>query len=314
MVRKDKTDYLIQSVSLACALLDQFRNVERDLSITELSRMLRVNKNYVFRLLATMERRGFVERNPQSGSYRLGITTLQMGESCSRSKHITREAHVTLDHMTRLCRETSMLHVLTDGDLVCVDVVDSTLPIRVQAKIGTSLPLQVTASGRVMLAFGNAEALSSCKGHGTAEKEKLSVSTLNELHRIREQGYAISHGEFNPDVCAAAAPVLDHRSRVAGVIAVVGPCCRISFERLDCEIAPLVVKSAQDLSAGMGFSEQKVAAPAVQLGVKEAMQQMAGLFPSAVPAGYSLGASRHDFARGICRSGQHAPEAFAAVA
>jgi len=319
MVRKDKTDYLIQSVSLACALMERFRSVERELSIAELSRMLLVSKNYVFRLLATLERRNFVERNPQTGSYRLGITTLQIGESCYRSKQITREAHAALGQMARLSRETSMLHVFSDGDLVCVDMVESSLPVRVLAKIGASLPLHATAAGRAMLAFGNAAVLSFCKGSGASIEtgnlpDSLTLSMRNELHQIRARGYSISYGEFNPDVCAVAAPVRDHRSGVLGVVGVAGPCCRISFERLDCEIAPLVVKCALDLSASLGFCENKDAAPVAQDGVNVTLQRSASPSPPEAHEGNDSEGAPRDFDFGTCRMGHRTHEAFTAAA
>jgi len=316
MIRKDKNEYLIQSVSLACTLMEQFRSVERQLSIADLSRMLRVNKNYVFRLLATLERRNFVERDPQTGSYRLGITTLQMGESCYRSKRLIREAHAALDQMAKLSRETSMLHVLSDGDLVCVDSVESQLPVRVRVNTGSSLTLQTTAAGRTMLAFGNDSDLLSCQGPGSLaepchQSAPHALQFLKKLQRIREQGYAISYGEFKPDVCAVAAPVRDQRSRLLGVIGVAAPCCRISFELLDCEIAPLVVKGARDLSATMGFWEDKDAA----VEQSEAfLQRPVILFPPEAHGGHDSGGIRRNFAFGNCRLGHQSPEAVTAAA
>jgi len=315
MTRKDKHEYLIQSVSLACALMDQFRSVDHELSIADLSRMMRVNKNYVFRLLATLERRNFVERNPQTGSYHLGITTLQMGESCYRNKRITREAHAALDQLARLTRETAMLHLLSDGDLVCVDLVESPLPVRVQAKIGASLPLHETAAGRAMLAFGNASDLLSCHGHSTRVETgtaPVSLPLPKGLQQIREQGYAISYGEFMPDVCAVAVPVRDHRSRLLGVIGVAGPCCRISFERLHCEIASLVVKGALGLSVSLGFCENEAAV--VQNGAKASLQRPAVPFSPEALGGNDSGGARRDFALGICRLGNQSPVAVTVAA
>lgn len=315
MTKKDKHEYLIQSVSLACALMDQFRSVDHELSIADLSRMMRVNKNYVFRLLATLERRNFVERNPQTGSYHLGITTLQMGKSCYRNKRITREAHAALDQLARLTRETAMLHLLSDGDLVCVDLVESPLPVSVRAKIGVSLPLHETAAGRAMLAFGNAADLLSCHGRSTRAETgtaPVSLPLPNGLQQIREQGYAISYGEFMPDVCAVAVPVRDHRSRLLGAIGVAGPCCRISFERLHCEIASLVVKGALDLSASLGYCENKAAV--VQSGAKTSLQRPTiPLYPEALE-GNDSGVARRDFALGICRLGNQSPVAVTAAA
>lgn len=85
MARKEKNEYLIQSVSRACSLLEQFRGGVRELKVTELSRLLCVSKNNAFRLLATLEARNFIERNPATGAYRLGFSSLKVGEASLRA-------------------------------------------------------------------------------------------------------------------------------------------------------------------------------------------------------------------------------------
>lgn len=251
MTRKDKNDYLIQSVSLACSLLEQFRGGEQDLSITELSRMLRIGKNNVFRLLATLEMRNFVERNPASGAYRLGVTSLKLSTACVRSRRFMQEARLPLEAVARQSNETAILAVFGDGGLVCEDAIESTLPVRVRAEIGTNLPLHSTAAGRIMLAFGNIDELQPFL---TGEAAAVSMNALGrELNLVREKGYAISFEEFKPDVCSIAAPVRNHLSRVIGVISIVGPSCRIPLERLQGEMAPLVVRCAGEISARLGY-------------------------------------------------------------
>lgn len=89
MIRKEKKDYLIQSVSLACTLLEQFGGAASELKISELSRLLCVSKNNVFRLLATLESHNFIEKNSKSGAYQLGLTSLKLGESCIKEQAIT---------------------------------------------------------------------------------------------------------------------------------------------------------------------------------------------------------------------------------
>lgn len=311
MTRKDKTDYLIQSVSFACELMDQFRSADRELSIADLCQRLRINKNYVFRLLKTLERRNFVERNPQTGTFRLGLNTMQIGESCCRSKRIIREAHGVLDRMASLSGETSMLHVLSNGALVCVDSVESPLPVRVRVAMGSSVPLHSTAAGRVVSAFVEpADDLVAPGNH----PDGYSVSRLNGLQQIRAQGYAVSYGEFKPDVCAVAAPVLDYRSRVIGVVGVAGPSSRLALDRLDREIAPLVVKSAHDLSAGMGFVASREAASLVQACEQESVRQPGRLFPLSVPGDHASDGSRYDLLFGIRQSAHRLPEVMTAAA
>ena len=246
-----KADYRIKSVDLACALLEQFRG--GDLSISELSRALGINKNNVFRLLATLELRSFIEKNPASGSYQIGIANLKLGEACIRSKEFVEEAHPSLADIAGQSRETALLAVLGEGGLVCEDAVTSSLPVRVIAEVGISLPLNRTAAGKVMLACGNEELQKKLlrgedPGYG-AQPAKLT----KELLRIRKMGYAVSFGAFKSDVCAVAAPVRNHAAEVIGAISIVAPSYRFTPEMLNEEIAPLVVRAAREVSLKMGF-------------------------------------------------------------
>lgn len=258
MARKEKNDYLIQSVSLACSLLEQFRGGEQDLSVTDLSRVLHIGKNNVFRLLATLELRNFVEKNPATGAYRLGINNLKLGAACVRSKRFVKEARLPLEAVARESRETAILAVFGKDGLVCEDVVESLLPVRVLVEIGTCLPLHCTAAGKVLLSFGSEHELKPfLDNEPTATGRKTPGTTLQA---IRENGYAICLGEYKTDVCGIAAPVRNHAARVIGVVSVACPRYRITFGRLHGEIAPLVVRCAREISERMGYqtAEDKI--------------------------------------------------------
>ena len=79
MVRREKSNYVIQSVSHALDVLEQFNGTVDEIGVTELSKRLKLHKNNVFRLLATLEARGYIEQNKLSENYRLGLRCLQLG-------------------------------------------------------------------------------------------------------------------------------------------------------------------------------------------------------------------------------------------
>jgi DNA-binding IclR family transcriptional regulator len=128
MARKEKKDYIIQSVSLACSLLEQFNGSISELRLSELTLLLCASKNSVFRLLATLEDRSFIEKNAANGAYHLGLTTLMLGERCLKSRQLAREAHHTLEAVALESGETSFLAVLSSGGLICGDAVETTHP------------------------------------------------------------------------------------------------------------------------------------------------------------------------------------------
>ena len=81
MVRREKTNYVIQSVSHAFDVLEQFSDETDELGVTELSKRLKLHKNNVFRLLATLEYRGYIEQNKATENYRLGLGCLKLGQT-----------------------------------------------------------------------------------------------------------------------------------------------------------------------------------------------------------------------------------------
>lgn len=257
MIRKEKKDYLIQSVSLACTLLEQFGGAASELKISELSRLLCVSKNNVFRLLATLESHNFIEKNSKSGAYQLGLTSLKLGESCIKSRRLLQEARHSLEAVSRQSTETAFLAVLTSGGLVCGDVVETVLPVKVVTQIGTTLPLYSTAAGKAILACCSDEernALVRKEDLNTYVKKRniCSSAWMEEQENIRKKGFAVSIGAFETGANAVAAAIRNHASRVIGVISVAGPNFRLSPERVNEEVGPLVVKAAMETSLRMG--------------------------------------------------------------
>src|SRR3989339_1011003 len=81
MVRREKSNYVIQSVSHLLDVLEQFYGSADEIGVTELSKRLKLHKNNVFRLLATLEARGYIEQNKSTENYRLGLKCLQLGQT-----------------------------------------------------------------------------------------------------------------------------------------------------------------------------------------------------------------------------------------
>src|SRR5262245_59852411 len=98
-VRREKTNYIIQSVSHALDVLEQFSGEHDELGVTELSKRLKLHKNNVFRLLATLESRGYIEQNKATENYRLGIGCLQLGQTYVTQMGLLRQAHPIIESL-----------------------------------------------------------------------------------------------------------------------------------------------------------------------------------------------------------------------
>src|SRR6266498_5755100 len=107
MVRREKSNYVIQSVSHALDVVEQFNGNVDEIGVTELSKRLKLHKNNVFRLLATLEARGYIEQNKITENYRLGIRCLQLGQTYVNQMGLLRQARPILEEVSRQSRENT---------------------------------------------------------------------------------------------------------------------------------------------------------------------------------------------------------------
>jgi DNA-binding IclR family transcriptional regulator len=77
---------------------------------------------------------------------------------------------------------------------------------------------------------------------------------MQQLRVIVEKGYAVDAGEYVEDVRSIAVPIKDYTGHVVGTLAVSGPSYRLPNERLQKEMAPLVVKAGGELSSRLGYN------------------------------------------------------------
>ncbi|PLX95228.1 MAG: IclR family transcriptional regulator [Desulfuromonas sp.] len=258
MAKKDKSEYIIQAVSHALDLLEQFHGDVDELGVTELSKRLKLHKNNVFRLLATLESRGYIEQNRATENYRLGLKSLELGQTFIKQMGLLRQAKPILERMVKECNETSYVAIFKEGYIVYLDVVETDLTVRVVSRVGSRLPAYCTAAGKVHLAYMTDEEVDAAlvgrelKQH--TPTTLASVASLKaELKQVVEKGYAIDNEELDPGVRCVAAPIRDYTRRIVGAVSISGPAMRFSDERIEQELVPLITQASEDLSTRLGF-------------------------------------------------------------
>ncbi len=258
MVRREKANYLIQSVAHALDVLEQFFGEQDELGVTELSKRLKLHKNNVFRLLATLEARGYIEQNKTNENYRLGIRCLHLGCGYVKQMGLVRQARPILVELARKCRESSFVAVARREGVVALEAAEpKDRVVRITSPVGELLPLHCTAAGKAHLAFEAEEQLNAELAQDLqryTERTIVSRSALIEqLRAAARAGYAIDAGEFLEDVASIATPIRDYTRSVVASLAVAGPAYRISSERIKAELAPLVVEAGRELSEKLGY-------------------------------------------------------------
>ncbi len=260
MVRREKTNYIIQSVSHALDVLEQFSGEGDELGVTELSKRLKLHKNNVFRLLATLEARGYIEQNKATENYRLGVCCLRLGQRFLNQMGLLRQARAVMKQLAKSTCETVFIAVMRNDTVVPLDAVEADQAVRLVSRIGDFLPLHCTAAGKIHLAAADAEFVASLPEslHKFTEKTIVDRQALmNQLKKIAENGYALDLGEHIEDVRAVAVPVRDYTRAVIGSLALSGPAYRMSQERIEKELVPLMIKAGREFSIRLGFDVQR---------------------------------------------------------
>ena len=261
-MKKPKGEYAIQTVINAMRLLEEFRDAE-ELGVTELSRRLELHKNNVFRLLATLEQRGYIEQSPHSERYRLGIRSLELGQSYARSNRMLRRARQILENLASEAHESAHLAVLRELEVVHLDGELADQMGLAGLRIGRRLPAHCSALGKVLLGC-SAEAIRESYDRdviGESELARRTRETIVDRHKFFEhlrtvavQGFAIDVEECEVGMCCAAAPVFDATGQVVAALSVSGPVFRLDDETLLRRIVPMVTASAERLSHDLGYA------------------------------------------------------------
>src|SRR5512147_1096716 len=200
MVRREKSNYTIQSVSHALDVMEQFNVNADEIGVTELSKRLKLHKNNVFRLLATLEARGYIEQNRVTENYRLGLKCLQLGQTFSRQTGLLLQSRAILEELVKATRESVFVAIRKGAGIVPLDFAEPQRSVRVVSFLGTALPAHCTAAGKIYLVFESDGALRQTLAD---RLERFTDKTIVErgalddhVGQIATTGYAIEKGEF----------------------------------------------------------------------------------------------------------------------
>lgn len=257
IVKREKAEYAVQSVNNAIDILELLSNSDGELSVNDIGVKLALTKNNTSKILNTLELFGYVECNRYTGSYRLGVKTFQISQAYLIHMNLFDISLRYLEAIRNRLNETSYVSVFNDGNIIYLNTVETHLAVRVRSRIGTIKPAYASASGKVHLANMD---LDSVKNMYENNMQKYTENTINsidalirELENVKKKGYAVDKEEFEKDVISVAAPVYNFMGRVIGAMSTSIPVIRCSYERIEKEIAPVILEYTGELSKKYGY-------------------------------------------------------------
>lgn len=259
VIKREKANYTIQSVSHALDILESFTRTEDELGVTELSKRLNLHKNNAFRLLATLEHRGYIEQNVSTENYRLGPKTLQLGSIFIEQRECRRQARPIIEGLMASSGETAVVAVLRANKVIYMDGVESNKTVRAVSRTGAMLPAHCTAVGKVQLAtLSSLEIERLYPEHALTGLTEKSIKTRDvlaaELKRVSERGYAVENEECDLEVRSLAVPIRDFSKNVIAALGIIAPAGRLPDERLESDgLVSLLRDAGKILSAKLGY-------------------------------------------------------------
>ena len=242
----------IQSLARGLKILDLLSRALEGVTITELAETLGVDKGSASRLVATLTRYGYAEKDEVSRRYHLGPQVVSLSRSVLARLPLREAAKPYLRQLMETTGECAHLAVLAQGKALYIDQVESPATLRVNAAVGTMNPLHCTALGKALLAFGDTPLPATLEAY-TPHTITDPLALRRHLDEVRRLGYAIDDGEFDLGVRCIAVPILDFRGKTVGSIGISGPATRVTLERLP-ELTAAVLGIGRALSERMTFT------------------------------------------------------------
>jgi IclR family transcriptional regulator, KDG regulon repressor len=252
---------MLSSFKKVFLLLDAFTLEEPEWSLADLSRKVSMAKPTVHHIMLTLMQGGWIDREPETKKFRLGVRLWEKGWLAIRQLGVRQVARPYVQGLVEKCGETVRLGILDSVDprwVLYIDRVESQHAVRADMEGLTRSPSYSVATGKALLAHNPDIAkrvLAQPLRPYTPGTLTQSAALLKDLALTRERGYSVNQSEFRTDVVGVAAPIRNHEGRAIAAIGLSGPAYRLGPAVVR-RMGPTVAATALEISRRMGFTNQ----------------------------------------------------------
>lgn len=253
--------YKIKVLDKLFKILNLFSEENVELSVGEISKKLDTNRTSTFRIISNLEAEGYLERDPKTAKYRLGLKWLIFGSLSNPYLHLKRVARPFLEDLNERSGETVHLAALSSGKTFYLDKIEGKKTIRVViSRVGQKLPAHCTGVGKVLLAF-----LPETESRKIVTERGMPVFTDNtitswselrkELDSVRQNCCAFDREEIEYGLSCVAAPIFSCQMDQSAIAAI---SVSMPVNRMAQEMAA-VKKMVQEAAGGISeILEEKI--------------------------------------------------------
>jgi DNA-binding IclR family transcriptional regulator len=247
----------IKTLERAVNILDSFSLDKPWQGVREVARKVNLASSTTGRLMAAMKELGILNQDPVTHTYSIGSHTLAWAGIYSAALDVRTAALPAMVKLQELTNETLSLYVMEGNERVCIERLESPQTVRIVARIGRRIPLYAGSAGKCFLAFlqlGRREeilskiTLNPLTTETITDREELH----QELENIRQEGCAVSYGEWILEASGVAAPVFNSNGQIIAALTISGPSSRFTEEKVR-SYKTLVKAKATEISMEMGY-------------------------------------------------------------
>lgn len=247
------------AVKRALTILECLDSSRRGLNIAEMSRRLNIPRSSAHVIVLTLERLGYVEREPGGLHYSLGLKAYILGRGMTKTLQLAESAQPHMERLSARLRLATHLAVADKEQGVFIQKVAVPGTIQLDTYVGRRMDLHCTGVGKVILAFGP----SDIRDHALAKQAYMRHTEntitnprllMKELKRVLKTRYAVDDEEEELGVRCIAVPVFDPARKFLAALSVTGPLRQMPVNSLE-QIAETLHETAESIGSEKRGSE-----------------------------------------------------------
>ncbi len=234
-------------------LLETLSQQHSGISLSALAERLGLPKASVMRLLHALQGQAYVMRDPGTSVFTLGPRAAALGLRTLHAASVAHRYRPLLSALVQRLGETCNLTTREGAQVLYIDRVETTEPLRMTLPPGSRVPLHCTASGKLFLSqmpAPDCQALVEglARERKTAHTHTSVAALMAEIERTRKRGIGVDNEEFINGMVAIAIPVRDAQGQCVAAVACHTPTARLSLTDLLAH-APAIERTAQQIAA-----------------------------------------------------------------
>ena len=235
MEKKDTN--IISMLERGLQVVDYLYKNKAPMGISELAKEMKLPKATIYRLLYTLEKDNFIEKDKTTEKYALGMGFIKLGEYVKSTVNINMIAKPYMEKLAEATGETSYLCKVYYDEALVMETVSGEASA-LYSMVTPTIPLYCSALGRILLAGFSDKELDKYFNDANFKKRTLNTKTekselLEEIVKIKENGLAIEIEEYEYGMACIAAPIVDSSGKIIASLSVSGPSTRIEYKGME---------------------------------------------------------------------------------